>query len=231
MTLIHTPAHTIDYPDRFLDDEADLEYRVRQDTDAEDPRSGFTTEHTALWAYREPALSASAAAEMPEGNLGIEAFARFYEHFDAQRALVATRRYLSVFHPEVKLNVAIQTIRGYSQGDWLDVVAAVSEGDGTPEALINEFRMWAFGDVWTVIPDGKPGLSGIYADTAKEAVEHYRANYEDPVFVHTIEVVVTAADPLASQSKVEQIVAAIHESDALPEGVRVRSFTEPKLER
>ena len=45
-------------------------------------------------------------------------------------------------------------------------------------------------------------------------------------FAHTIEVVVEASSPEDSLRRVEQIVQAIHESDALPSGVRVRSYSE-----
>lgn len=46
-------------------------------------------------------------------------------------------------------------------------------------------------------------------------------------FTHEIEVIVEAEDGAASLGKVEQIVRAIHESDALPDGVVVRSYSSP----
>lgn len=49
-------------------------------------------------------------------------------------------------------------------------------------------------------------------------------------FAHTIEVVVKAESPEESLLRVEQIVQAIHESDALPDGVRVRSYSEASPE-
>lgn len=48
-------------------------------------------------------------------------------------------------------------------------------------------------------------------------------------FTHEIEVIVEAEDGAASLAKVERIVRAIHESDALPDGVVVRSYSSPSL--
>lgn len=179
MMLTHTPAHTSSHPDRFEDEGTGWGYSVLQDTDAEDPRAWYQPEDVALWAYREPPLSRSVAASKPTGNLAVDAFARFHEYFDAEQALTATRRYLAVFHPEEKIDVQISTITGYSQGDWLEMVAAVREGHGSCQAHLENFRRWAFGDVWVVIPDGRPGICGIYADDAEDALAYFRENFED----------------------------------------------------
>lgn len=179
MALTHKPAHMINYPDRFEDDETGWGYSVRQDIDATDPRSDVGAEHAALWAFNEPHLSRSVVANKPQGNLGIDAFEQFYEVFDAATAFKATVRWLDVFHPESTIQLEMKTIVGYSQGDWLDVIAAVEEGQGTAEALIEKVRMWAFGDVWTVIPDKGSGISGIYADSAEAAMEQFRKDFED----------------------------------------------------
>lgn len=179
MSLTHTPAYTSSHPDRFEDENTGWGYSVLQDIDAEDPRSWIEPEHAALWAYNQPRLAHSVAADKPSGNVAINVFARYVDEHDEQTALELTRRYLAAFHPEEKIRIAIETITGYSQGDWLGMVAAVAEGYGTPESHIDTFRQWAFGDVWIVIPDGKPGLSGIYAEDAEEAVKYYRENYED----------------------------------------------------
>lgn len=44
------------------------------------------------------------------------------------------------------------------------------------------------------------------------------------IFAHTVELVIEAESAEVSLLKVEEIVRAVHESDALPEGVRVRSY-------
>lgn len=230
MTFTHTPSRSVFIPDHVRDDESGKTYTAIQDIDAADPRGQLQAEQVALWAYREPSRHTSVAAEKPEGNLAIEAFARFYENLDPRAALETTQRYLAVFRPEARISVEIKTIRGDSQSDWLDVVAAVAEGYGTAESFIDEFRMWAFGEVWTVIPDGGAGISSIYADGPEEAVEFFQKNFEDTFYTHTIELVVRSESAEESQSRVEQIVAAIHDSDALPSGVRVRSFTEATIE-
>src|SRR5688572_3224189 len=84
-----------------------------------------------------------------------------------------------LFHPEKKYAAAIQTICGCSQGDWLDIFAAVLDDHGTPESRIDQVRTWAFGDVWTVIPDHWAGVSGICADDAGAAFARFRENIED----------------------------------------------------
>ncbi|MEU0942460.1 hypothetical protein ABZ379_06635 [Streptomyces canus] len=81
-------------------------------------------------------------------------------------------------HAEKKYAVAIQTTCGCSQDDWLDICAAVLDDHGTPESHIDQVRMWAFGDVWTVIPDRGAGVSGICADNAGAALAHFRENFE-----------------------------------------------------
>ena len=64
-------------------------------------------------------------------------------------------------------------------GDWLDIFAAVLDGHETPEFRIDPVRMWAFSDVWTVIPDRGAGVSGICADDADAALAHFRENFEE----------------------------------------------------
>lgn len=47
----------------------------------------------------------------------------------------------------------------------------------------------------------------------------------DKTFAHTVELVIEAGSAEESLLKVEEIVKAVHESDALPDGVRVRSYS------
>lgn len=181
MPLKHIPAHDVHHADRFEDEATGHGYTVRRYDDAENPMSNYRPREAALWAYREPSLGRSTLGSLDEGNLAVDAFARFYKNadFSDDKALAATRRWLKVFHPEEKISIATATIRGYSQADWLDVVAATSDGFGAPESIINEVRAWAFGDVWSVYPDTKPGIHSIYADSAEEALKYFRENFED----------------------------------------------------
>lgn len=179
MTLAHIPAHHTSYPDRFENEETGWGYSVLPDINAEDPRSWVRPEMAALWAFNEPSLSHSVAAEKPEGNIAIDVFAYFFDTHNAETALEITRRYLAICHPKKKITLATATIRGYAQGDWLEVIAASSKGYGPPEDHIETFRQWAFGDVWVVIPDGGPGISGIYAEYAEAALEYFRENFQD----------------------------------------------------
>lgn len=176
MTLTHIPAHTSHHPDRFINVKTCLGYSVFQDAGAEDPRKRIDDEHAAIYTYRGPRGDTDAIPD----NIAVQAFARYWQNIsDHDKALDLTRRYLALFHPEKKIAVTISTIRGYSQGDWREVFAAVSNGYGTPESHIDEFSMWAFGDVWIVIPDGKAGISGIYAEDAEAALDYFRENFED----------------------------------------------------
>lgn len=176
MTLTHIPAHTSYHPDRFTDTKTGLGYSVFQDAGAEDPRKRIGDEHAAVYTYR----GSRGHADAVPGNVAAQAFDRYWQDTsDDDKALELTRRYLALFHPEKKIAVTISTIRGYSQGDWREVFVAVSDGYGKPESHVEEFSMWAFGDVWIVIPDGKAGISGIYADDAEAALTYFRENYED----------------------------------------------------
>lgn len=179
MTLQHTPAYMTHHPDTFLDPETGSGYEVFPDTDAENPLSWVPARRAGLYAYRTPVLGDSVLAERPEGNVALDAFARFYESHDETRSLELTRRYLAAFHPEKHLSVETGTIRGYAQGDWLGVVAATVDGYGTPAGLMETVRRWAFGDVWVVCDDLGGGLSGIYAEDQEEAIAHYRAQVEN----------------------------------------------------
>lgn len=176
MTLTHIPAHTSHHPDRYIDVKTGLGYSVCQDAGAEDPRQRIGDEHAALFTYRGPRGDADAVPD----NVAAQAFDRYWQKTnDEDKALNLTRRYLALFHPEKKIAVTISTIRGYSQGDWREVFVAVSDDYGKPENHVEEFSMWAFGDVWIVIPDGKAGISGIHAEDAEAALTYFRENFED----------------------------------------------------
>lgn len=176
-TLTHIPAHTTFHPDRFEDEGAGHGYEVSQDTCAEDPRGWIPDSEVALWAYNEPTSRCSVAAVRPDGNIAIDAFARYYEETGCdEKALGLTRRYLAAFHADSKILIDTATVRGYSQSDWMDVVCASTEGYGSPEGHISEYRQWAFGDVWIVAPDKGEPMGGIYADSADEALKIYLQN-------------------------------------------------------
>lgn len=181
MSLTHIPARIEHHPERFVDETTGWGYSVRPDENAEDPRSWSNPSDVATWAFRQPHLSHSSFHDRPKGNVAVDAFAEYFERTgDEHRSLALTRRYLAAFHPDFEVNIEIASIIGYSQGDWLDLVIAVTPGNGTPEGWATTFRQWAFGDVWTVSADrAGAGVSGIYADSAEEALDYYRENFED----------------------------------------------------
>lgn len=225
MTLTYTPACSTSNPARFEDEATGRGYSVMQDDAASDPRSNIDDEHAALWAYRVPTHGGSVAQDLPSGNIAIDAFARFYESFEDHAALTMTQRYLRIFHPESTRTVGISTVRGHSQGDWLDLVCAVADGYGTPDGHMNEFAMWAYGNVWTVIPDDGDSLSGIYADDDEAALDLFRRDYEVLSFDHNIELRITANDSDESLKKLEQVIAMLTRENGLPSGVFVHAYT------
>lgn len=236
MALKHTPAWTVSYPDSFEDTETGVLYYVSQDEAPENPLSLLAASDAALWAFREPSLSSSVLADKPEGNPAVDAFAAYLLNHEPDRAKKMAERYLSVFHPEDGWRIATATVRGSSQSDWLEVFAATRIGIYL-DSLIETARQWAFGEVWYVeaeYPDGTvKSMGGIYADSPESALSYWRKTYEEkPLrrFRHTVELIVERADETTSTSVVEQIVHAIHESDALPEGVTVASYTEAEPE-
>ena len=175
----HSPASTISTPDTFTDERIDVVYEVSQDLDAEDPRTWIDDAHAAVYTYHGPRGHRD---EVPDNRVA-EAFAHFYDRFDDETALRATKRWLAVFHPDVAaiVDVQIATIRGYSQGDWLDVFAVVSDGYGTADSHIDQFRQWAFGDVWVVNAIPGESLAGIYADDAEEALQQFLEDNPPPL--------------------------------------------------
>lgn len=171
MTLVHTAAHSVSMPDRFEDDETGVGFDVFQDTDADDPRTWVPDEHAAIYVYNGP--RGHKDSEVPD-NVVVQAFARFNETLPSDdHAFAATVRWLNIFHPDRKVDLVMQTIRGYSQGDWQDVFAVVGDGYGTAESHISQFRMWAYGDVWVVNPDQGDAVGGIYADDPDEALKQF----------------------------------------------------------
>lgn len=213
MTFTHTPAHTTEHPDHYTNDVTGASYEVVPDTDAQDPRTFIEDEHAAVYTYHGPRGNQDATPN----NIAAKAFAFFLDNgsFD-NRALEMTRRYLAAFHPEKKIAVAIQTVRGYSQGDWRDVFAAISDGYGTPESHINEFRMWAFGDVWMVIPSVGDACSSIYADDAEEALKYYLADQPKGPLSYTLLMNETDLDQVTVTTSDGESLR-IHREDADPE--------------
>lgn len=195
ITHVHIPAHTTMHSDRFEHPDNGYGYTVQQDTDAENPMSYHDTKDAALWAFGQPQRG-GATPDKPEGNDVLDIFAKFFygdydndsDIFDMSEgdvavSLMRTRKYVAKHHPELIFDISSKTIVGYSQSDWLDVVCvttAATRNELIPaDSLIDTYRQWAFGDVWTVIPDSQPGLSGIYADDPAEALAYYQENFED----------------------------------------------------
>ena len=150
-----------------------------QDVDAEDPRRWQDEESSAVYIFRGP----RGRYEIVPEHIAAQAFDHFWSAgISAECALEMTRRYLRLCHAELELSLEVRTIRGGSQGDWADVFAAVAPDNGTPAGHIEQRRLWYFGHVWAVIPDGRAGVNGIYAEDPAAAVKHFRENFEDTYF-------------------------------------------------
>ncbi|ARV64176.1 hypothetical protein H2C43_04770 [Corynebacterium glutamicum] len=193
---IHIPAHTTMHSDRFEHPDNGYGYTIRQDTDAENPMTHHDTKDAALWVHNRPRRG-DTVADKPEGNEILDIFAKFicgqhdnddnpfevWSDGDSDASLIRTKAYVAEHHPELIFDISAKTITGYSQGDWLDVVcvttAATCDELIPADSLIDIYRQWAFGDVWTVIPDSQPGLAGIYADDPADALAYYQENFED----------------------------------------------------
>ena len=127
-----------------------------------------------------------------------EVFARAYDMHDADKALTITRRYARVClgwtRERAEGAIATYSARGYSQGDWWDILAITYE-DEYAESLAKAWEQWVRGDVYCVMAEfgskcdkgdmhwdtvndqgvDSLAIGGIYADSAEEAVTEYLA--------------------------------------------------------
>ena len=174
------------------DDTADTptRYVVWQDTDTESPATWDDDNTVMVYNTSPRSRRDKATCELSE------VFERAYDTQDADKALDITRRYARVclgWTPERAGNTIVTySARGYSQGDWWDILAITYEGEYA-ESLAEEWEQWARGDVYCVMaeygsecdegvmhwdPVNDQGINsypigGIYADSAEEAVSYY----------------------------------------------------------
>lgn len=176
------------------DDTADTptRYVVWQDENAESPGTWNSDDTIMVFNTSPRGGRDKATCELSE------VFERAFDMHDADKSLAITRRYARVclgWTPE-RAEDAIMTYsaRGYSQGDWWDILAITWEGEYA-EGLAKEWEQWARGDVycvmaeygivcdkgdlhWDTVSDqgiDSLAIGGIYAESAEEAVAHYLA--------------------------------------------------------
>lgn len=82
---------------------------------------------------------------------------------------------------------------------------------------------------------GHEPRSRALGQTHQQAIDQLTADRSNAVldrqrFSHSLELIVEAEIDTQSLEKVEQLVAAIGDSDALPDGIAVKSYSEPKKE-
>ena len=176
------------------DDTADTptRYVVWPDTDAESP-ANWNSDDTIMIYNTSPRGGRDKATCELSG-----VFERAYDTHDADKALDITRRYARVCLEWSKERaedaIVTYSARGYSQGDWWDILAITYE-DEYAESLAKEWEKWMHGDVWSVMAeygtecdhgdlhwstDNAQGIDsnvigGIYADSAEDAVSEYLA--------------------------------------------------------
>ena len=171
-------------------DTPNTRYVVRQDTDTESPATWNHNDTIMIYNTSPRGGRDKATCELSE------VFERAYDTHDADKALDIARRYARVclgWSKELaKDAIVTYSARGYSQGNWWDILAITYE-DEYAESLAKGWEQWARGDVWCVMLetstvcdngethweaidiDGSDShvIGGIYADNAESAVAEY----------------------------------------------------------
>ena len=171
-------------------DAPNTRYVVWQDEGAESPATWNHNDTIMIYNTSPRGGRDKATCELSE------VFERAYDTHDADKALDITRRYARVCigwtRERAEGAIVTYSARGYSQGDWWDILAITYE-DEYAESLAKEWEQWARGDVWCVMLetstvcdngethweaidiDGSDShvIGGIYADSAEDAVDEY----------------------------------------------------------
>lgn len=104
-----------------------------------------------------------------------EAFAEYADNArrgeDESDLLARAERYARTFHGDTRV-ARLETLRGYSQGDWADIVF-IGPDEDTVAMVAGNYGYYFRGDVWIVESNDDDYLAGIYADTAEEAATIY----------------------------------------------------------
>lgn len=187
MALDYIPAHAIEIPDQYTDDDTGITYTVKPDYDATDPRLDWDSS-VALYVYRsnwfdhnrdpQPELTLHST---PVEKL-VWVFARYYQRHTSHRALALCQRYSQLVYPDSQYAFVLTTLRGFYQSDWCDCLV-VGDSTNMPDDITtnilnnyaDEYRMYRYGSVYTVISDdpGDGPISGIYAECSEYAVQYY----------------------------------------------------------
>lgn len=161
----HVPSRYVYEPDRFKDETG--EYVVIQDQDAEDPRQYWEDEGIIITAINACRWTAPEqfGDTLPEQLASLV----WEETGDAEDVV-------SVINALPGYRAYTETLRGYSQSDWQDILVIVTEPACNAKAgvLVDMYRQWLYGDVYTVFGPDDDALGGIYAEDMEEAINAYK---------------------------------------------------------
>ena len=128
----------------IYDDTADTptRYVAWQDTDTESPATWNHNDTIMIYNTSPRGGRDKATCELSE------VFERVYDTHEADKALDITRRYARVClgwsKERAKDAIVTYSVRGYSQGNWWDILAITLE-DEYAESLAKEWEQWARG--------------------------------------------------------------------------------------
>ena len=155
-------------------------YRAEPDTDATDPREDWGSDgQVDLYVVRDWSSPFRIVTNAPGPT---QLWERLLDYgMSLEKAVAGVQRRFPRYF------IALETVRGYSQSDWWDVliVAKCDESDARTE--FDRFAHYLRGDVWTVEEietevcslgheheDVVLSLSGIYADSEEQAIDYFK---------------------------------------------------------
>jgi len=171
MSYSYSPYRTLTIPATITDNKTGTTYEVIPDADAEDPRGWLMPEEGALWILQS---NYSTEEEYPPQNPVLEAmFEYLMRGYNYDDALKLALRHTRIFHPGRRYVGSVEYVR-FDKSIWYKIAVVTDADVLEPSGLVSDWKAWARGDVWCVIPsDDDVPLSGIYADDEEDAFKQY----------------------------------------------------------
>lgn len=186
MTLIHRPGKHVD---RFEHDVmANVGYSVFPHPNPTDPRI-ITNEHRLAIYVIENSSNTAHTIRAPKAR-AVRKFRQVHTPGTTMAdALREAGKILGSTPNKNLYSLEIRTIHGPDDRNgspqWANILIALTTPNHKPwpsldiDAAVEDFRKWLYIPAWTVIADGSYGIKGIHTDTAEQAVQHYRQEYQD----------------------------------------------------